>query len=152
MNAPISFNYTKNLTIIFNMATEWLRYKLFLLQLCHLIPQLLHILFHVSHLLRHKTPFPRWSLVSPPSSSPFMISMVTYSSNCVWAQRWLMMTRQALQSISAPLVLHREVSGMPRDTSRNHVSLTAAFSLPPFLCILLLSDPLTPSGHQNVNL
>ena len=44
----------------------------------------------------------------------------------------------------------KEVLGMLRASSCNHVSLTIAFSLP-FLCILLLSDPLIPSGHQQVN-
>lgn len=153
MNAPIAFNYTKNLTVIFNMATEWLRYKLLLLQLCHLIPNHLHILFHVSHLLRHRLPsFSRWSLLSPPSFSLFMFSMTRYSSNCVSAQQWLIMTRQALNSISVTFVLYTEVLGMPRDTSCNHISPTVGFSLPPSLCILLLSDPLIPSGHQYVNL
>lgn len=95
-----------------------------------------------------RTPFPRWSLISPPSFSSFMFSMMRYSCNSVSAHRWLIMTRQALNSISVTFVLYREALSMPRDTSCNHVFPTAAFSLPPFLCILLLSDPLTLSGHH----
>lgn len=143
MNAPVSFNYTENLSHIQYGHRATKIQTLSLLQLCHLIPQHLHILFCLAS-FNAQRPFPSWTLTSPPSFSSFMFDMTSYSLCHVLANWWLVMTRKAVSNISVIYVPYNRSIKFAQSCCTEPSSSHGYFQ--PSLCILRLTGPLIPFG------